>query len=101
MYSLSATQCATVSLLDILAGLGESQGLEYQVIAIDPQESRREKMKAVYKAIDASGKGSGRFCVASIEEGKKLSSEWTEGAGCNAVLEVGGIPILSGPIDNS
>ncbi|RPD52994.1 hypothetical protein L226DRAFT_617662 [Lentinus tigrinus ALCF2SS1-7] len=82
--------CATVSLLDILAGLGASQGLQYQVIAIDPIESRRTKMEAVYNAIDVSGKGSGRFAVASIEDGKKLASGWTNGAGCNAVLEVVG-----------
>ncbi len=81
-------QCATVSLLDILAGLDASQGLQYQVIAVDPIESRRTKMEAVYKAIDVSGKGSGRFAVASIDEGKKLAAEWTDGAGCNAVLEV-------------
>lgn len=88
-YGLTTSlQCATVSLLDILAGLGASQGLQYQVIAIDPIESRRTKMEAVYKAIDVSGKGSGQFTVASIEEGKKLASEWTNGAGCNAVLEV-------------
>ncbi|KAI0739281.1 chaperonin 10-like protein [Daedaleopsis nitida] len=82
--------CATVSLLDILAGVESSQGLVYQVIAIDPLESRRQKMEAVYKAIDASGKGSGRFAVASIEDGKLLASEWTQGAGCNAILEVVG-----------
>ncbi|RDX40305.1 alcohol dehydrogenase [Lentinus brumalis] len=82
--------CATVSLLDILAGLGASQGLQYRVIAVDPIESRRTKMKAVYKAIDVSGKGSGRFAVASIDEGKKLAAEWTDGAGCNAVLEIVG-----------
>ena len=80
-------QCAAVSLLDILAGIEQDRGLVYQVIAIDPLESRRQKMEAVYKAIDASGKGSGRFVVASIEDGKKLSAEWTDGAGCNAILE--------------
>ena len=75
-------------MLDILAGLGASQGLAYQIIAIDPLQSRRDKMKAVYAAIDTSGKGAGRFAVASIEEGKTLAAEWTDGAGCNAVLEV-------------
>ena len=77
-----------MSLLDILAGLGESCGLQYQVVAIDPLAARREKMSAVYAAIDASGKGSGKFAVADIEEGKALAHEWTDGAGCNAVLEV-------------
>ena len=45
-------------------------------------------MSAVYAAIDASGKGSGKFAVADIEEGKALAHSWTDGAGCNAVLEV-------------
>ena len=30
----------------------------------------------------------GTFCVADITEGKKLISDWTDGIGCNAVLEV-------------
>lgn len=83
-----AHECATVSLLDILAGLEKSQGLVYQVIAIDPLEPRRSKMQAVYDAIAPSGKGSGRFAIASVEDGKKLALDWTSGAGCNAVLEV-------------
>ncbi|KAH9886007.1 chaperonin 10-like protein [Cubamyces lactineus] len=82
--------CATVSLLDILAGLEASQGLVFQVVAIDPLESRRSKLQAVYDTIESSGKGSGRFVVASVEDGKKLVQEWTNGAGCNAVLEVVG-----------
>ncbi|KAI0642468.1 chaperonin 10-like protein [Trametes meyenii] len=82
--------CATVSLLDILAGLEASERLTYQVIAIDPLESRRNKLQAVYNVIEPSGKGNGRFAVASVEDGKKLAQEWTNGAGCNAVLEVVG-----------
>ena len=84
-----------MSLLDILAGLGESRGLQYQVVAIDPLAARREKMSAVYATIDASGKGSGKFAVADIEEGKALAHEWTDGAGCNAVLEVSLTPYPS------
>ncbi|KAI0822870.1 chaperonin 10-like protein [Trametes gibbosa] len=82
--------CATISLLDILAGLEASQDLVYQVIAIDPLETRRSKLQAVYNAIEPSGKGNGRFAVASVEDGKKVVREWTDGAGCNAVLEVVG-----------
>ncbi|KAJ8495743.1 hypothetical protein ONZ51_g1520 [Trametes cubensis] len=82
--------CATVSLLDILAGLEASQGLVFQVVAIDPLESRRNKLQAVYDTIEPSWKGSGRFTVAAVEGGKKLVQEWTNGAGCNAVLEVVG-----------
>ncbi|KAI0665456.1 chaperonin 10-like protein [Trametes maxima] len=82
--------CATVGLLDILAGLETSQGLDFKVIAIDPLESRRNKLQAVYDTIAPDGKGSGRFAIASVEDGKKLAQEWTNGAGCNAVLEVVG-----------
>ncbi|KAI0759271.1 chaperonin 10-like protein [Trametes elegans] len=82
--------CATVSLLDILAGLEKSQGLAWQVIAFDTLEARRRKMQAVYDVIEPSGKGSGRFAVVSIEDGKSLAQEWTNNAGCNAVLEVVG-----------
>ncbi|CDO76800.1 hypothetical protein BN946_scf184978.g29 [Trametes cinnabarina] len=83
-------QCATVSLLDILAGLESSQGLAFRVVAVDPLGTRRQKMQAVYDVIDPTGKGTGRFAVASVEDGKKLAHEWTDGAGCNAVLEVVG-----------
>ncbi|OSC97355.1 hypothetical protein PYCCODRAFT_1419555 [Trametes coccinea BRFM310] len=82
--------CATISLLDILASLESSQGLVYQVIAIDPLEARRNKMQAIYDAIDSTGKGGGRFAIASIEDGKNLAANWTNGAGCNAVLEIVG-----------
>ncbi|KAI0630915.1 chaperonin 10-like protein [Trametes polyzona] len=82
--------CATVSLLDILAGLETSHGLVFGIIAIDPLESRRTKLQAIYNTIEPSGKGTGRFAVATAEEGKKLAQEWTKGAGCNAVLEVVG-----------
>jgi len=82
--------CATVSLLDMLSSLETKNGLEYRVVAVDPVDSRRNKMKAVYAAIDQKDKGSGQFIVASIEDGKKIVDEWTNGAGCNAVLEVVG-----------
>ena len=65
-----------------------SEGLIYQIIAIDPLEPRRSKMEAVYSTIHSTERASGRFIVASIEDGKKLSAEWTSGLGCNAVLEV-------------
>ena len=62
--------------------------LAYQVIAIDPLETRRAKMEAVYKAVHTAGTGPTRFLVASIDEAKKVSVDWTDGTGCNAVLEV-------------
>lgn len=76
--------CASVSLLDVLA----ARQLPFRIVAIDPLEARREKMKAVYAAIDTSGKGSGQFAVHDIEDAKSLVKDWTGGVGCTAVLEV-------------
>ncbi|KAF9463023.1 alcohol dehydrogenase [Collybia nuda] len=78
--------CASVSLLDALA----TRRLPFRIVAIDPIESRREKMKAVYAAIGESGKGSGQFIVHSIEDAKLIVKDWTGGIGCTAVLEVVG-----------
>ncbi|KDR82662.1 hypothetical protein GALMADRAFT_263115 [Galerina marginata CBS 339.88] len=78
--------CATVSMLDALA----TKQLPFKIVAIDPLESRREKMKAVYAAIDKAGKGSGQFAVCSIDEGKEKVKEWTSGIGSTVVLEVVG-----------
>ena len=77
--------CATVSMLDALA----TRQLPFRIVAIDLLEARREKMKAVYAAIDEGGKGMGEFVVLSIEEAKGKVKEWTQGIGCTAVLEVG------------
>lgn len=77
--------CAAVSLLDVLA----RRQLPYKIVAIDPLEARREKMKAVYDKIGSDGKGQGEFAVASIDEAKALVQTLTGGIGCTAVLEVG------------
>ncbi|KAG5639203.1 hypothetical protein H0H81_005682 [Sphagnurus paluster] len=76
--------CAAVSLLDALA----TRQIPFRIVAIDLLESRRDKMKAVYSAIDAAGKGSGEFQVLSGEDAKALVDKWTGGIGCNAILEV-------------
>jgi hypothetical protein len=76
--------CAAVSLLDVVA----TRKLPFRIVAIDPIESRREKMKAVYSAIDVSGKGSGVFEVHNIDDAKDTVKNWTDGVGCTAVLEV-------------
>lgn len=77
--------CATISMLDALT----TRQLPFRIVAIDPLEARREKMKAVYAAIDEGGKGTGEFIVLPIEEAKEKVKEWTQGIGCTAVLEVG------------
>lgn len=80
--------CAAVSLLDVVA----TRKIPYRIVAIDPIESRREKMKIVHQTIDDSGKGNGQFVVCSIDEGKEKVKEWTSGVGCTAVLEVCTMP---------
>jgi len=80
--------CASVSLLDALA----TRRTPFRIIATDLLESRREKMKAVYNAIDPSGKGTGEFAVLPATEAKALVDKWTDGVGCTAVLEVVGHP---------
>lgn len=76
--------CASVSLLDMLA----TKNLPFRVVAVDPLQSRRDKMEAVYSKISADGKGTGTFVVKSIEDAKTTVKEWTSGTGCTAVLEV-------------
>ncbi|KAI0716081.1 chaperonin 10-like protein [Fomitopsis betulina] len=76
--------CATVSLLHMLQRIREDKGIDYRVVAIDPNESRRAKMDAVYARI---GQRSGALVVAAIDEAKELAALWT---GCNAVLEIVG-----------
>jgi hypothetical protein len=78
--------CAAISLLDALAT--STRQVPFRIVAVDRHESRREKMKAIYAAIDEGGKGAGEFVVLSIEEAKEKVKEWTAGIGCTAVLEV-------------
>lgn len=77
------SKCASVSLLDMLS----TRNLPFRVVAIDPVDARREKMTAVYSAIDKSARGSGQFVVQSIDEAKETVQNWTDGVGCTAVLE--------------
>lgn len=76
--------CASISLLDMLA----TRNTGYRIVAVDPNESRREKMQLLYNNIGSDGKGEGKFVVASIERAKTIVNDWTNGVGCTAVLEV-------------
>ncbi|KAE9405739.1 alcohol dehydrogenase [Gymnopus androsaceus JB14] len=79
--------CATVALLDDLA----RRDLPYRVVAIDLNESRREKMKKVYETIHPDGKGSkGEFVVQGFEDAKATVAKWTGGVGCTSIMEVVG-----------
>lgn len=77
--------CAAVALLDALV----QKGLPYRIVAIDINQSRREKMEKVYEAIGSDGKGqNGEFVVQSLEEAKETVAKWTGDVGCTGVLEV-------------
>lgn len=78
-------QCAAVSLLDMLADLKKSKGLEYRVVAVDPLESRRDKMQRILSKINVK---ESTVMVTDILSSKKIVDEWTGSIGCNAVLEV-------------
>ncbi|KAJ3733306.1 alcohol dehydrogenase [Lentinula guzmanii] len=79
--------CASVALLDALS----QRSLPYRIVAIDLNESRREKLKRVYEAIGVDGKSlNGKFVVQGLEEAKETVANWTGGIGCTGVLEVVG-----------
>ncbi|KAJ3913655.1 chaperonin 10-like protein [Lentinula edodes] len=79
--------CAAVALLDALV----QKGLPYRIVAIDINQSRREKMEKVYEAIGSDGKGqNGEFVVQGLEEAKETVAKWTGDVGCTGVLEVVG-----------
>ncbi|EGN98107.1 hypothetical protein SERLA73DRAFT_91326 [Serpula lacrymans var. lacrymans S7.3] len=78
--------CACISLFDILT----SRGADFRIVAIDPVEARREKMNAIISTIANKGPHLHSIAVASIDESKDIVEKWTNGLGCNAVLEVVG-----------
>lgn len=70
----------------MLEDIAQSRGIQYRVVAIDPNESRRSKMQRIVPSLDISQLGTIR--VADIPEAQEIVGEWTAGLGCNAVLEV-------------
>ena len=71
-----------------------ARDVEFRIVAIDPTEIRRQKIEAIYaKVSQAYGKQrNGHLEVSDIEASKDLVSRWTQGVGCNAVLEVSTMP---------
>ncbi|KAK0201623.1 chaperonin 10-like protein [Desarmillaria ectypa] len=80
--------CAAISLLDELEKRQLPSGL--RIVAIDPIESRRGKMRSIYSKISDARGSREVFVVQSIEEAKETVQTWTSGVGCSAVLEVVG-----------
>lgn len=81
------SQCASVSLLDLLW----KNGIPYHIIAIDPHEQRRELIKAIYtKLLEARPEFSSprsTFDAVDIERAKKETFS-TNNAGFDGVIEV-------------
>ncbi|KAG0704774.1 chaperonin 10-like protein [Suillus ampliporus] len=77
--------CTCIALLDMLV----TRKLKFNVIAIDPNEARREKMASIY-AIIGGNQSFGEIQVADTSNVKELVATLTKGVGCNAVLEVVG-----------
>lgn len=67
-----------------------ARDVEFRIIAIDPTETRRKKVEAIYtKVSEAYGKQrNGHLEVSDIAASTDVVTKWTEGIGCNSVLEV-------------
>lgn len=63
---------------------------EFRIVAVDPTEMRRKKVESIYaKVSQAYGKQrNGHLEVSDIAASKDIVTTWTEGIGCNFVLEV-------------
>ncbi|KAI6042633.1 chaperonin 10-like protein [Pisolithus marmoratus] len=77
--------CACISLLDILY----AKGLDFKLVAVDPIEARRNKVASIYSKVSREHER-GYLEVTSIENSKRAVSEWSNGVGCNVVLEAVG-----------
>jgi hypothetical protein len=60
-----------------------------QLLAIDPLQNRREKAQKIYSALDEKYKlGNNSVAIASIDDARGIVQRWTQGMGCNGVMEV-------------
>ena len=67
----------------------KAKSIQYRVVAVDPNESRRIKVEKIVKCIGVSPDS---FQVADIPRAKQIVVDWTGGVGCNAILEVSYVP---------
>lgn len=84
-HASSDPQCAAVSLFEMLNDVEKATGSHFRIIAVDPNDARRAKMEKIAEAIQVPAE---RFVVADIPQAKQAMGEWTNGIGCNAILEV-------------
>ncbi|KAH0832215.1 chaperonin 10-like protein [Lanmaoa asiatica] len=80
--------CACIALLDMLY----ARDVEFRIVAVDPTEIRRKKVEAIYAKVKQTyGKQqNGHLEVSDIGASKDIVTKWTQGIGCNSVLEVVG-----------
>lgn len=76
--------CALVALLHLL---DHYECKDFQIVAVDLVEARRQKAQRVVSQI---GNINGVVKCASPDEAKVIVKDWTEGVGCSAVIEVVG-----------
>ncbi|KAG9128440.1 hypothetical protein FRC07_011197, partial [Ceratobasidium sp. 392] len=77
--------CVLVSLVELLGLTGVSN---FNIIAIDPNQSRRHTAEAVLQAFGSTPGGTIR--VVSLDDAAKTAHELSGGYGCDAVLEIVG-----------
>ncbi|KAG9086311.1 hypothetical protein FS749_003727, partial [Ceratobasidium sp. UAMH 11750] len=77
--------CALVSLIELLGLTGMSN---FGIIAIDPNQSRRQTAEVVLQSIGSTPGGTIR--VVSLEDATKVANELSDGFGCDGVLEIVG-----------
>ncbi|KAI0087451.1 chaperonin 10-like protein [Irpex rosettiformis] len=81
--------CATVSLLDMLEDIRAERGVQFRIVTMDLNGTRREKMLAMVESI-YGGQAPPNIAIADLDAGRDIINEWTGSLGCNAVLEVVG-----------
>ncbi len=71
----------------MLESIRAEKGVQFQVVALDPNGARREKMTAMVETI-YGGLVPENVSVADLDAGKDIINSRTNSLGCNAVLEV-------------
>ncbi|KDN37889.1 hypothetical protein RSAG8_09863, partial [Rhizoctonia solani AG-8 WAC10335] len=74
--------CALISLVELLGLSGTSN---FAIVAVDPNETRRDKAENILSALGATPGGVIR--VVSLDDAPRISKELSGGLGCDAVLE--------------
>lgn len=67
-----------------------ARDVEFRIVGIDPVEVRRKKVEAIYAKVSQAydKQRNGHLEVTDIAASKDVITRWTQGIGCNAVLEV-------------